>query len=71
MSAFASGWTSGVLPANNLQTWGEMDIASLGVNWWLTPIFSLNADYRYVWNERLGVEGTSSGLNTRLVIMLE
>jgi phosphate-selective porin OprO/OprP len=50
---------------------GEMDIASLGVAWWLTPIFSLNADYRYIWNERLGVEGTSSGLNTRLVIMLE
>jgi phosphate-selective porin OprO/OprP len=50
---------------------GEMDVASLGVTWWLTPFFSLNADYRYIWNERLGVEGTSSGLNTRLVIMLE
>jgi len=32
------GLDVGALWANNLQTWGEMDIASLGVNWWLTPI---------------------------------
>jgi phosphate-selective porin OprO/OprP len=50
---------------------GEMDVASLGVTWWLTPVFSLGADYRYIWNERLDLEGTSSGLNTRIVLMLE
>ena len=50
---------------------GEMDIASLGVSWWLTPIFSVGMDYRYIWNTRLGVEGTSSGLNTRVLLLLE
>lgn len=50
---------------------GEMDIASLGANWWLTPIFSVGLNYRYIWNTRQGVEGTSSGLNARLVLLLE
>ena len=50
---------------------GAMDIASLGLTWWLTPYFGVNANYRYIWNELGGLEGTSSGLNTRLMIMLE
>jgi phosphate-selective porin OprO/OprP len=50
---------------------GEMDIASLGLTWWLTPIFSVGMNYRYIWNTRLGVEGTSSGLNTRVLLLLE
>ncbi len=50
---------------------GEMDIASLGVSWWLTPFFSVGMNYRYIWNTRLGVEGTSSGFNTRLILLLE
>jgi phosphate-selective porin OprO/OprP len=50
---------------------GEMDIASLGLTWWLTPFFAINANYRYIWNELGGVEGSSSGVNTRLVLMLE
>ena len=50
---------------------GEMDIASLGVNWWLTPVFSVNANYRYIWNTRLGVEDRTSGFNTRLTLLLE
>jgi phosphate-selective porin OprO/OprP len=50
---------------------GELDTASLGLTWWLTPVFSVSADYRYIWNTRLGLEGTSSGLNTRLLLLLE
>jgi phosphate-selective porin OprO/OprP len=50
---------------------GEMDIASLGLSWWLTPIFSVGMNYRYIWNTRLGVDGTSSGLNTRVLLLLE
>ena len=50
---------------------GEMDIASLGLSWWLTPFFSVGMNYRYIWNTRLGVEGTSSGLNTRVLLLLE
>jgi phosphate-selective porin OprO/OprP len=63
-------WSSVDL-SDGLVEGGEMDVASLGVTWWLTPVFSLGADYRYIWNERLDVEGTSSGLNTRIVLMLE
>lgn len=50
---------------------GEMDIASLGLNWWLTPYFGLSLNYRYIWTTRYGVEDSSSGLNSRLVLLLE
>jgi phosphate-selective porin OprO/OprP len=50
---------------------GEMDVASLGLSWWLTPFFNLNANYRYIWNEFDGQNGTSSGINTRIVLVLE
>ena len=50
---------------------GEMDIVSLGLTWWATPFFGISANYRYIWNELDGVEGTSSGLNTRLMLLLE
>jgi len=50
---------------------GEMQIASLGLNWWLTSFFSVNIGYKYIWNERNGMEGESSGLMTRLILVLE
>ncbi len=50
---------------------GEMDIASLGISWWLTPVFGVDVNYRYIWNELGGEEGTSSGFNSRVVLMLE
>jgi hypothetical protein len=48
-----------------------MQIASLGLNWWLTPFFSLGANYRYIWNELDAVEGTSSGMMLRVLLMLD
>jgi phosphate-selective porin OprO/OprP len=50
---------------------GDMQIASLGLNWWLTPFFSLGANYRYIWNDLDGIEGTSSGFMTRILLMLD
>jgi len=50
---------------------GNMDIASLGLSWWLTPFFGVNINYRYIWNTRNGVEDTSSGLDSRVVLLLE
>lgn len=50
---------------------GESKIASLGVNWWLTPFFSLGLNYRYIWNELDEQNGTSSGLMTRILLMLD
>jgi hypothetical protein len=48
-----------------------MDIASLGVSWWLTPFFGINANYRYIWNDLNGLQSNASGLNTRILLMLE
>ena len=50
---------------------GDMEVLSLGVNWWLSPIFNANLNYRHVWLDRFGVRGTSSGLNARIMIALE
>jgi len=50
---------------------GEMDIASLGLNWWLTPFFGVNANYRYIWHSRSGLDATASGFNTRIILLLE
>lgn len=50
---------------------GEMQIATLGINWWLTPFFSVSAGYKYISNEQYGLEGRSSGLMTRIVLVLE
>jgi len=50
---------------------GDMDIYSLGINWWLTPVFNVNLNYRYVTLDRFGVEGSYSGYVTRVVIVLE
>ena len=50
---------------------GDMDIASMGLNWWATPFFGVNINYRYIWNDRHGLEDTSSGFNSRIILMLE
>jgi len=50
---------------------GTMDIASAGVTWWLTPFFGWNVNYRYIWNVLDGEEGTASGINTRLILILQ
>ena len=47
------------------------DIYSLGVNWWLTRWAQFGVDYRYILLDRLGTEGDSSGLNARLLLMLD
>lgn len=50
---------------------GDMDIASLGLSWWLTQFFAVDFNYRYIWNTRNGIEDTSSGFNSRIVLLLE
>jgi phosphate-selective porin OprO/OprP len=50
---------------------GEMQIATLGLNWWLTPFFSVNMGYKYIWNEVGGQKAESSGMMTRLILVLE
>jgi phosphate-selective porin OprO/OprP len=50
---------------------GQMDVWSLGLNWWLTPYFNFNVNYRYIVLDRFGEEGTSQGFTTRLMLILE
>jgi phosphate-selective porin OprO/OprP len=50
---------------------GSSDIASLGLTWWLTPVFSVSGNYRHIRNTLDGVEGTSSGFSARLLLILE
>ncbi len=50
---------------------GEMDIYSLGVNWWFTRSTSLSLDYRYITLDRFDTQGDSSGLNARILLMLD
>lgn len=57
--------------SNGLVDGGEMDILSMGLNWWLQPTFGISLNYRYIILERNQVKGRSSGLLARIILMLE
>jgi hypothetical protein len=48
-----------------------MDIISLGLNWWLSPVFNVNLNYRFIDNDQGGINGQSSGIMTRVMVLLE
>ena len=48
-----------------------MEIASLGLTWWLTQFFGVDGNYRHIWNDLDGLEGKTSALNLRLILLLE
>ncbi len=50
---------------------GEMDILSLAASWWLSPIFNVNLNYRYILNERDNLNGETSGVNIRILLKLQ
>ncbi|MEP6390417.1 MAG: porin [Halioglobus sp.] len=50
---------------------GDMDIWSLGLNWWLNPYLNVNLNYRFITLDRFDETGDSHGFNTRLVLLLE
>jgi phosphate-selective porin OprO/OprP len=50
---------------------GEMEILSLGLNWWLSPVFGVNFNYRWIALDRFGATGDSHGFNARVVLTLE
>ncbi len=51
-------------------TGGEMDVWSLGLNWWPTASAQASANFRVVSLDRFGVRGISSGVDIRLLLML-
>jgi phosphate-selective porin OprO/OprP len=50
---------------------GQMGIFSLGLNWWLTPTFGTNFNYRHIVLDRYGIRGRSNGIMYRLILVLE
>jgi phosphate-selective porin OprO/OprP len=49
---------------------GEMDIFSVGLNWFLKPTFHVTVNYRHIFLDRFDTEGESDGVALRLVLML-
>jgi phosphate-selective porin OprO/OprP len=49
---------------------GEMDVYSLGLNWWLTQSVQVGGNYRLVVLDQSGVRGVSSGFDVRIMLML-
>jgi phosphate-selective porin OprO/OprP len=50
---------------------GEMDILSLGAIWWLSRSAHFALNYRHISLDRIGTQGTSSGLNARILLILD
>ncbi len=50
---------------------GEVDILSLGLNWWPVRVASLSANYRNISLNRFGTRGKSNGLALRLILILD
>ena len=50
---------------------GELDIWSAGISWWLSPYMNVNLNYRYITLDRLGVNGSNQGINSRIALLLE
>ena len=50
---------------------GDMQIASLGINWWLNPFFGVSMNYHHIESEQGGISGSTDGVVTRILLMLE
>jgi len=78
-SVYQGGWGAWELSArfssldltDGLVDGGKMDIFSVGLNWWLSPVFNVNMNYRFIDNELGGINGESSGIMTRVMVVLE
>lgn len=49
----------------------EVNVLSLGVNWWLSPTFSTGINYRRIDLDNSSNQGTSNGINARVTLILE
>ncbi|MDZ7649560.1 MAG: porin [Cytophagales bacterium] len=50
---------------------GDMRTFSWGANWWLTQKVQFGAYYRFITLDRFDTRGKSSGLNFRLMLILD
>ncbi|PIB35051.1 hypothetical protein BFP72_06400 [Reichenbachiella sp. 5M10] len=49
---------------------GIMNIYSAGLNWWPTEYANVSFNFRYIQLDQLGEQGYTSGLNTRILLLL-
>ena len=56
---------------DGLANYGEMDIWSAGITWLPSPYLNVFFDYRYITLDDMGLEGTSHGFNSRIMILLD
>ena len=54
-----------------LITGGEMDIATIQLNWWLTKSMAVSVNYRRTWTDRFGLEGEMDALVARVMLILQ
>jgi phosphate-selective porin OprO/OprP len=52
-------------------TGGTMRTFSMGANWWLSPRAQFSCNYRFIGLDRYEIKGNSSGINFRLMLMLD
>jgi len=50
---------------------GTMHTYSFGANWWLSARAQFSANYRFIQLDRFDINGNSSGLNFRLILILD
>ncbi|MBW1750795.1 MAG: hypothetical protein JRJ37_08885, partial [Deltaproteobacteria bacterium] len=50
---------------------GDMNISSLGLNWWLTPVAQFSINYRYIMLDQGGMDGNSQEITSRLLLILD
>jgi phosphate-selective porin OprO/OprP len=56
---------------DGLITGGEMDIATLQFNWWLTNSLALSLNYRRSWTDRFDLEGKMDAFVARVILILQ
>jgi phosphate-selective porin OprO/OprP len=50
---------------------GEMDIATLQFNWWLTRSLAVSLNYRRSWTDRFDLEGEMDAFVARVILILQ
>ncbi len=50
---------------------GEMDIATVQFNWWLTGAMGASLNYRRTWTDRLDLEGEMDVFVARVILILQ
>jgi phosphate-selective porin OprO/OprP len=56
---------------DGLITGGEMDIATMQFNWWLTRSMAVSLNYRRSWTERRDLEGEMDAFVARIILVLQ